>query len=322
MKKLSVIGVTVLSILLFGCGNGNEENFIEESGTIETVDVTISSQTSGKLSELIKREGDKIKKNDTLAVIEHKKLLHQLEQAEAAKAIAKSQLDLVLKGARQEDIAQAEEMVRQAEVNFDLAKKEFDRVKNLYRSKSISKQKFDNAKTRFEVAESQLSSARKNLEKVRNIARPEEVEQAKAKYRQAEANANLLREQLNDAYITSPINGRIVNHFMEAGELVSPMSSLFKVSNLNLVELTVYVQETKIGRVKLGQKAEITVDSYPDKVYEGKVTYISPEAEFTPKNIQTKEERTKLVFAVKIEIPNPEEDLKAGMPADAQIHIN
>lgn len=322
MKNIITAVLLTIPVLFFGCADNEGDNVIEESGTIETVDITLSSQTSGNLSKLIKREGDKIKKGDTLAVIEHKKLNHQLTQAEAAKSIAKSQLNLVLEGARREDIAQAQEMVRQAEVNYNLAEKEFERVNNLYESNSISKQKFDNAKTRLEVAKSQLSSAEQNLQKVKNIARPEEIEQAKAKFNQAAANVDLLTEQIEDAYITSPINGRIINHFMEAGELVSPMSSLFKVSNLNLVELMVYVQETQIGKVKLGQKAEITVDSYKDKVYEGKVTYISPEAEFTPKNIQTKEERTKLVFAVKIEIPNPDEDLKAGMPADAKIYIN
>ncbi len=99
------------------------------------------------------------------------------------------------------------------------------------------------------------------------------------------------------------------------------MSSLFKVSDLRAVDLIIYVSEEELGKVKLGQTAYISVDAYPDKTYSGKVIYISPEAEFTPKNIETKDERTKLVFAVKIRIDNPKYELKPGMPADAEVHI-
>ena len=108
---------------------------------------------------------------------------------------------------------------------------------------------------------------------------------------------------------------------VESARITSMMSSLFKVSNLSKIDLIIYVSEEELGKVKLGQKADITTDSYPDKMYEGKVIYISPEAEFTPKNIQTKDERTKLVFAVKIRANNPDFQLKSGMPADAVIHL-
>jgi len=99
------------------------------------------------------------------------------------------------------------------------------------------------------------------------------------------------------------------------------MSSLFKVSDLATVDLVIYVSEVELGKIKLGQKAEVTIDTYPDRKYEGKVTYISPEAEFTPKNVQTKDERTKLVFAVKISVDNKNFDLKPGMPADAKVYL-
>lgn len=131
----------------------------------------------------------------------------------------------------------------------------------------------------------------------------------------------LLKKNIKDSFIISPLNGFIVKNFVESGEIVTPMSSLVKVSNLSTVELIIYVSEIELGKVKLGQKAVITVDTYPEKKYEGRVTFISPEAEFTPKNVQTKDERTKLVFAVKIEVPNKEFDLKSGMPADAEVYL-
>jgi HlyD family secretion protein len=131
----------------------------------------------------------------------------------------------------------------------------------------------------------------------------------------------LLKKNIRDCYVVSPINGFLVKTFVERGESVTPMSSLFKVSDLDVVELVIYVSTEELGYVKLGQEADVTIDAFKDKVYKGKVTYISPEAEFTPKNIQTKDERTKLVFAVKITIPNKEYDLKSGMPADAVIKM-
>jgi len=155
--------------------------------------------------------------------------------------------------------------------------------------------------------------------KVKKIFRPEEIEQAKANLKKAQASVDLLKKNIRDSYIISPLNGFVVKKFVEVGETVSPMSSLVKISNLSSVNLIIYVSEGDLGKIKLGQKAEITIDTYPDKKYDGKVTYISPEAEFTPKNIQTKDERTKLVFAVKIEILNKDFELKPGMPADAKI---
>ncbi len=162
-------------------------------------------------------------------------------------------------------------------------------------------------------------AAQDNYTKVKKIFRPEEIDQAKGNLNKSIAGVDLLKKNIRDSYVLSPINGFLVKTFIENGETVTPMSSLFKVSDLDVVELVIYVSEVELGLVKLGQKAEVTIDTYKDKVYDGKVTYISPEAEFTPKNIQTKDERTKLVFAVKIEIPNKDYDLKPGMPADANV---
>ena len=125
---------------------------------------------------------------------------------------------------------------------------------------------------------------------MKNFERPEELEQAEANVDNSRANIDLILKSINDSHITSPLNGYVVKKFINEGETVSPMSSLFKVTDLNTVELYVYVSETDLGRVKLGQTAEVSVDSFPDRKFEGSVVYISPEAEFTPKTIQTKEE--------------------------------
>lgn len=319
MKKL--FAVTSIIALLFGCGENGVKEKIELSGTVETTDIILSSQVAGTVQKIIQEEGSRVGDGDTLVIIDPETYILQLNQAEAQRDLAKAKYDLLIKGARSEDKSQAAEMLNQAEANYQSAKTDFERMENLFENQSVTKKQYDDAKTRLTIAEAQLNSAKQNLKKIENFVRPEELDQAKAAFNAAEANVKLLQKRVNDCYVLSPINEQIVKNFVEIGETVNPQSSLVKVSDLSKVEVVVYIQEADLGKVKLGQKAEIFSDSYEDKSYEGKVTYISPEAEFTPKNIQTKEERTKLVFAVKIKVPNPNYELKAGMPVDAVIYL-
>jgi HlyD family secretion protein len=320
MYKFSLIVLAVIPFLISGCGNDSNKNYLEATGTIETVNVTLSAKTSGEIKELRIKEGERVKTGDTIMVIDTETLRLQLKQLEAGTDISRAQLDLLKNGARKEDILQAGSLVKQAQVNYDLAKTDFDRMQNLYQSKTITKKEYDDAVGRYDMMKAQLFSANENYDKLKKLSRPEEIKQGEAKLNQSNASSDLIRKSINDSYITAPINGIIVEKYFEQGETVSPMSNLCKVSDLTNVELYIYVTELELGKVKLGQKVEVSVDAFKDKKFEGKVTFISPEAEFTPKNIQTKDERTKLVFAVKIEIPNPNFDLKPGLPADAKIY--
>jgi HlyD family secretion protein len=319
MKKILLIFLT--GILITGCGNNNNPNSIEASGNIESTNVIVSSKVNGEIEKILYDEGQFVNEGDTVMTIDHETLQLQLDQAEAGVEAARAQLKLLRTGARKEDISQAEEGVRQAQVSFNLAKKDRERMESLHQSNSISQNQYDNAVAKFELAQAQLKSAQENLTKLKNLARPEEIQQAEANLDRQTAAAKLLKKSINDSYVQSPINGVIVNKFFEKGETVTQMSSLFKVSDLRTVDLKIYVSEEELGKVKLGQTADVSVDAYPNKTYTGKVTYISPEAEFTPKNIQTKDERTKLVFAVKLRVDNPDYELKPGMPADAAVHL-
>jgi HlyD family secretion protein len=189
----------------------------------------------------------------------------------------------------------------------------------LYETNTVTKKQYDDAVSRYEITLAQYNSSKENLQKVKNIARPEEIENARANVKRNVASADLLKQNIEDCKIYAPSDGIISKKFVEEGEIVSPSSSLLKISDLQTVNLVIYVLETELAKVKLGQKADIKIDTYKDKNYEGKIIFISPEAEFTPKNIQTQDERTKMVFAVKIEINNPQFELKPGMPADAKI---
>lgn len=322
MNKLIYFFSAVILTLFYACGGNGNENYIEESGTIETTNAVISSQVVGQVEKIIFDEGAFVNAGDTVLIINHESYELQLKQAEAARGLAKAQLDLLTNGARKEDINLAEEQFNQAKSNFDLAQKDKERYQSLYDSQSITKKQYDDIVTRFEIAQSQLNSAKENVTKIKNIARPEEIRQARSNFEKAEANAALIQKSLNDCFVTAPFKGTVVKSFVEKGEMLSMLSNLFKISDLSKVKLVIYVSEEDLGKVQLGQRADVTTDTYKDKTYEGTVIYISPEAEFTPKNIQTKDERTKLVFAVKIEIPNPEFELKAGMPADAGIKLH
>lgn len=321
MKNLSSILLYISILLLTSCNANNQKQTIEASGNIEAINVTVSSKVNGEVISILKDEGDKVKTGDTVMIIDPLIYQIKLREAEASLLAAEAQLQLVTIGARKEDIQQAEQILKQAEVNLQSAETDKTRFENLYQSRSISRKQYEDALNRYEIALAQFNSAKENLNKIKNISRPEEIKQAKANYERIKANVDLIKKNLNDCYVTSPIDGIIVKKFVEQGETVTNLSSLFKMSNLYNVELLVYVNEQNLGKIHLGQSVDVTVDALPDKIFEGKVVYISPEAEFTPKNIQTKEERTKLVFAVKVKIENPNLELKAGIPADAKIKI-
>lgn len=321
MNKL-LFGSTILMLLVFiSCKSNDHLKSIEASGTIEATNIVISSKTAGNILSIKFPEGAKVNSGDTIVIIDNELLDIQLLQAIAAKDAAEAQLNLMLRGAREEDIIQAEQNLNQVKVNFENAQRDKIRMENLYESRSITQKQYEDAVAKYEVMSAQYKSAQENFNKVKKIFRQEEIDQARANLNKAIAGVELLKKNIRDCYVTSPINGFIGKTFVERGESVTPMSSLFKVSDLDVVELVIYVSTEELAYVKLGLQSDVTIDAFKDKVYKGKVTYISPEAEFTPKNIQTKDERTKLVFAVKITIPNKDYELKAGMPADAVIKL-
>jgi HlyD family secretion protein len=318
MKKLNLFVTPLLALIFISC-NGNNHDRIDASGNIEATNIVVSSQVSGKVIQILKDEGNHVTKGDTVIIMDPETYKLKLDEALASKDVAQAQFKLLKEGARSEDIKQAEDNLKQAQISFNLAEQDKERMDNLFKSQTITKKQHDDATANYEITLARLNSAKENLDKMKNLARPEELKQAEANLNKVIANVNLLQKNLNDCYVTSPSSGFITKKFVEIGETAGMMSSLFQVADLNTVELAIYVSETELGKVKLGQQAEINVDTYPDKSFEGTVIYISPQAEFTPKNIQTKDERTKLVFQVKIKIDNPEFELKDGMPADAEI---
>jgi HlyD family secretion protein len=305
------------AVIFAACSGPKRVRGIEGSGTIEAREVAVASKVGGQILEIRAEEGSAVKKGDPLVLVDHEIFDIQLRQAEAGVALAEAQLALLRKGARAEDIRQGEEALRQAEANLKVAVGDAGRMRELAARGSVTPKQRDDADARLVVTQAQEASANQALSKLKRLARPEEIRAAEARLAQAVAAADLLRKTIADCTVISPVDGIVTRRPIEAGELVSPGTTVLTVSELDRVHVMLFVTEKELGLVRLGGEADVTIDAAPGRVFKGRVIFISPEAEFTPKNIQTKEDRVKLVFGVKVEIPNPDGALKPGLPADA-----
>lgn len=301
------------------CSTQERNGAITASGTIEAVEINVSSKASGQLLEVLVEEGDEVEPGRVLAVVDHAAWDIQLRQAEAGAELARAQLRLLRSGARREDIEQAEAALRQAEASLDLARADAHRMSELAAKGAVTPKQREDAEARLTVAEAQRKAALEALSKLRRLARPEEIQAAEARLAQAEAGVDLLRKTIADCTIAAPTKGTVTHKAAEAGEIVAAGATIVTLTRLDPVFVMIYLPERDVGRVRLGDAAEVRIDAFPGRPFPGRVTYISPQAEFTPKNVQTKDDRVKLVFGVKIEIANPQGWLKPGLPADAVI---
>lgn len=318
-NRLLYLALTVA--LIAGCGTKQNPNEITASGTIEATDVNVAAKVPAQIVTLYIDDGSPVDSGSLIAVQDHSTLEIQLREAQSAVDQARAQLKLTTEGARQEDVVSAEQGVTQAETNRKLAADDLERIRNLEAGGAATKQQLEDAEAKYRVAQSQLDQAEAGLEKTRHLARPEDITAATARVDQLVAARDAVQKQIDDTYITSPLNGSVTHKVAEQGELVASGATVATVTDLSSVYLMIYVTEEELPRVKLGDKADVTVDGLSNKTFAGTVTYISPEAEFTPKDIQTKDDRVKLVFGVKIEIPNAQGYLKKGLPADATVHL-
>ncbi|MFZ1081126.1 MAG: efflux RND transporter periplasmic adaptor subunit [Candidatus Kryptoniota bacterium] len=316
-----IVAMFFFAVLSFeGCSSNSNNNEVDATGTIEATESSIAAQVSGRIIKMNYEEGSLLKKGDTLAEIDHRTLVQQVNQAQAAFEMAKQQYDLLINGARTEDLRVAEEGVKQAEANFNLAQLSLNRTQKLFADHSVSQSQMDAAQAQYDVASAQLKSAQQNSEKTQHYARPEEIRSAAAQVQQAQAMLNNAQISFEHSFVTSPIDGTVLEKLLEVGDYANVGTPIYTISDLRTMKITVYVSEVDLAKIRLGDDAKVVLDGMPNHPFDGKVIYISPTAEFTPKNVETKEDRIKLVFAVKIGIANFENYLKAGLPADAMIY--
>jgi len=325
MKKplIAVIAAVAIIIAVIAYNiyhrSGNEMGRIRVSGNIEVTTVEVSFKIPGRVAERQVDEGAFVKTGQLVARLESEELAQEVALRLADLHALQAALNELLAGSRKEEIAQAEAALASVQAEAKRLADDYRRQETLFRREVISKQKFDAARASYETSRAQARQAAEVLSLVRKGPRKERIEQARARLDEAEARLLQAKTRLAYATLISPLSGLVMAKNIEPGEQVAAGTPVITVGELGSVWVRAYINEAELGRVKVGQKARVTTDTWPGKVYDGTVTFIASEAEFTPKNVQTQKERVKLVYRVKITIPNPHMELKPGMPADAEI---
>jgi HlyD family secretion protein len=296
----------------------------------------------------LNRSEKALKQKEAILDLYKSTLPAEVERAQAAVKALKSQVKDLKAGSRNQEIERARLASHAAKITMEQARKDKERLERLYQEGTVSEKERDAAALGYETAFKEyersketfdllkegarketirtaearlaegrafLKQAKSNLKKI--TAAESEVEVAAAQMKAAAAAVEVSEIQLGYTVLKAPFDGIITSRNIEPGEVVSPGREVLSIANMNTVDLKVFVDETEIGKVKPGQNVDVKTDTFPDKTYKGRVSFISPEGEFTPKIIQTQKERVKLVYLVKISIPNPDLELKSGMPADA-----
>ena len=318
MKRvaLTVALMSTTAVFVTGCNKSPDDSTIRASGHIEATEVRLAAKVGGRLLEAPLEEGQTITAGVLVARLETVDAEHQLAQARANAEAADAQLRLLLAGTRAEDLRRAEDQMAQAQAELDAARRDLDRLSGLADRGSATEKSRDDAATRKEIAERAVAAARAQLDKLVAGPRRQEIEAARAQRASAEAMVAAVEQQITDATVLAPSDGVVTTRIAEPGEILPPGATIAVLTDLDRPWLTVWIDEPSLSRVTLGQAVTVRVDG-SDQRFKGTVSFISPVAEFTPKNVQTPDERAKLVFRVKVRLDNVDGIFKPGMPADA-----
>ncbi|MGD8331268.1 MAG: efflux RND transporter periplasmic adaptor subunit [Acidobacteriota bacterium] len=321
-KHTPLMIALLLTSTLFaaGCDEEVDTSLIVASGHVDATEVTLSSKIPGTLEWFELEEGDRITQGDEIARIDTVDLRLQLDAAEADRSLADAVLRLRQAGFRNEEIAEASAQVARARADRDAAERDLERFQALLDRGSGTEKTRDDALARAQVAAETVSAAEARLELLRAGSRPEELDEARARLAAADARIAQIEQQIRDASVLSPVSGVVTAKIAEQGELLRPDGPLAVVTDLDNAWLTAYVGNDDLGRIRIGQSATVITDDGQER--EGRLTFINPVAEFTPKNVQTRDERTKLVYRIKVSLDNHDGLYKMGMPAEAHFRAD
>ena len=339
LTPAAALGAVVLAgfaaaIALAGCREKPPADHVRVSGYVEATEVRVAPEVGGRLVELKVAEGDRVNAGDIIAQLDTADIALALQRAAADRLGADAQLRLLLAGARPEDIRQAEAQMAAAEADLAAARQEvtsaerdLTRFESLLASNSGAEKPRDDAATRRDVARERVKAAEQRVRaaaeavaRLKSGARREEVDAARARLAGVDAQIATLEKARRDATVLAPASGMVTQKLVDAGELLAPRTPIVVLADLDHVWANVYVDEPLVPGVTLGQTATVFTDAGGPGI-EGTVTFISPKAEFTPRNVQTAEERSKLVFRVKVTVANEKGVLKQGMPVEAEIRF-
>jgi HlyD family secretion protein len=321
-KQLRYLSSGVVWIMIVflasGCGSsGNSDaNEILLSGTVEAREVDLSFQVGGRIAKLNADEGSWVTQDELVAALDPKDLELALQQTTAQANAAKANLDALKAGTRVQELRVAEADLQKARSQLNYAKSEVKRVSFLVPKKLASESQLEQVQLQYEVALAGVEQAAQKLNLLKEGPRQEDINQAEQQYIASNEASEMSRQQLQYARLVSPVTGMITVRLREAGEVVAPGQPVVRIAQTSKPWVRAYINETQLGKVRIGQSARVKIDSAPDKTFSGKLAFISPVAEFTPKTVETRELRVDLVYRIKVEVDNPQGVFKVGMPAD------
>lgn len=321
MKRASIwlLALSIFPLLLafrWPWQSVDESRQIELSGTVEAREIDLAFQVGGRIATLRVDEGDSVQIEQEVATLDAHDFELTLSNAIAQTEAAQAALAALRAGTRIQELRVAEAQLAKAQADLDYIRVEFKRIADLVAKKLAAQDQLDQARQRQNVALAGVEQALQNLALLREGPRREDIDQAAATLRARQATAETARRQLEYTRLQSPVAGMVSVRLAEAGEIVSPGKTILRIAELSRPWVRAYLNEKDLTRVRLGQAAQIRIDGLPDKVFEGRLAFISPTAEFTPKTVETHALRVDMVYRVKVQVDNPNGVLKLGQPAD------
>jgi len=282
--------------------------------------VNLAFRVGGRIDALNTDEGKEVSPGQVVAVLDREPLRLTVRRAEAQMRAAKAAFEAIEAGSRKQEVRSAEAALAKARAELAYARSELARTERLVPQDLASKEQLDQVRLRVDVAQAGLTRARENLALLQEGPRTEEVRRARSEYEAFQAALASARQELGFAALESSVGGIVSERMAESGEVIAAGRPVFRVAELSRPWVRAYLNETDLAKVRIGQPATVRVDGI-DRTFEGELTFISPEAEFTPKTVETRELRVGLVYRVKVEVDNPEGILKVGMPADVVLPV-
>ena len=319
MKKPVAIIVAVVVVLAASIGGwlwyqSQQDKTLTLYGNVDIRTVNMSFRVGGRLASLSVDEGDAITAGQTLGTLDKAPYQNALLQAQAGVAVAQAQYDLMQAGYRDEEVAQAAAAVKQAQAAYDYAQNFFVRQQGLWKSRTVSANDLENARSSRDQALATLKSSQDKLRQYRSGNREQDIAQAKASLEQAQAQLAQAQLDLHDTTLVAPADGTLMTRAVEPGSMLNAGSTVLTLSLTRPVWVRAYVNEASLGEAKPGREVLLYTDSRPDKPYHGKIGFVSPTAEFTPKTVETPDLRTDLVYRLRIIVNDADDALRQGMP--------
>ena len=331
MKKKPLVAIIVLILLLVAASlfwwHGRERTpggDLVLYGNVDIRQISLAFEGNGRVASLRADEGDKVKAGAVLATLDTRTLALQAEQARAQIEVQRQNLLRLRNGARPQEVAQARSRVTEAQADAARAERELARLQEISsttQSRGVSPQDLDRAQTNVHIAQARVKEQSEALRIVELGPRREEISGVEAQLKASQAMLAVLQHQIDLGELRAPADATVRSRLLEPGDMASPQRPVFALAMTEPKWIRVYVNETDLGKVKPGMAASVFTDSRPDRPLQGQVGFISSVAEFTPKNVQTEELRTSLVYEVRVITPDSGNELRLGQPATVRIAL-